>query len=293
MLLKLGSKGKEVEFLQYALGIKIDGDFGKITENAVIEYQKAKNIKADGIVGDITWNLLKNATTDNSEKTYTTSNGLIINKYYLPEGEFKKGPTTKEYCFLHHTAGWDNPYNQVDSWGRDKRGAVGTEFIMGGNSINGSSKYDGITLQCIPKGGYGWHLGENGSQHMHEHSVGIELCNFGWVKDGKVYTGANIESNQVVTLDKEFRGYKQWHQYSNTQLENLKKWILFIAERDNIDVRKGLIEWIKKEGAYKAFDFHSDAFYGKVKGLLLHTNTRKDKYDLSPQPNLIDMLISI
>ncbi len=293
MLLKLGSKGKEVEFIQYSLGLKVDGDFGKITEDAVIAFQKSKNIKADGVVGDTTWGILKGATTDSQEKTYTTSNGLIINKYYLPKGEYLEGPTKKEYCFLHHTAGWNNPYNQVDSWGRDTRGKVGTEFILGGNSITGDTKYDGIMLQAIPKGGYGWHLGENGSQFMHEHSVAIELCNFGWVKDGKTYTGAKVDPKQIVTLDQEFRGYKSWHLYSPSQLESLKKWILFIAERDNIDVRKGLIEWIKKEGPFKAFGFKSDAFYGKIKGVILHTNTRNDKFDLSPQPDLIDMLLSI
>lgn len=294
MLLKLGSKGKDVEFLQYSLGVKVDGDFGKITEDAVRLFQKSKGLKDDGIVGDDTWSIIKNASTDSQETSYTTKNGLIVNKFYLPKGEYKEGPTKKEYCFLHHTAGWDNPYNQVSSWGRDKRGAVGTEFVLGGPSINGVSKYDGVMLQCIPKGGYGWHLGENGSQHMHEHSVGIELCNFGWVKDGKVYTGASIDSKQTITLDQEFRGYKSWHLYSPAQLESLKKWILFIAERDNIDVRKGLIEWIKKEGPFKAFDFHADAFYGKIKGLLTHTNTNKSgKWDLSPQPDLIDMLLSI
>ena len=293
MLIKLGSRGKAVDFIQFTLGIKVDGYFGKITEDAVKIFQKSKNMEVDGIVGDNTWNVLKNASTDNAEKTFTTSNKLIINKYYLPKGEYLEGPTKKEYLFLHHTAGWNNPYNQVDSWGRDDRGKVGTEFILGGTSINGDTKYDGVLLQSIPKGGYGWHLGDNGSQHMHTNSIGIELCNFGWVKEGKVYTGAKIEDKQTVKLSENFRGYDSWHLYSSEQLKQLKIFILYIAERDNIDVREGLIKWIKTEGVMKAFEFHSDAYYGKIKGLLTHTNTRKDKYDLSPQPNLIDMLLSI
>lgn len=294
MLLKLGSKGKEVEFIQYFLNIKVDGDFGPATETAVKAYQKSKNLKEDGIVGDNTWSIIKNLSTDSQELTYTTKNGLIINKFYLPKGEYLEGPTKKEYCFLHHTAGWNNPYNQVSSWGRDKRGPIGTEFVLGGPSItNNDNKYDGVMLQSIPKGGYGWHLGENGSQHMHTNSVGIELCNFGYVKEGKVYTGATIDPKQIVVLDQEFRGYKSWHAYSPSQIESLRKWILFIAERDGIDVKKGLIEWIKKEGPFKAFEYKADAFYGKIKGLLLHTNTRPDKFDLSPQPPLVEMLLSI
>ena len=44
---------------------------------------------------------------------------------------------------------------------------------------------------------------------------------------------------------------------------------------------------------HTAFEFNEDAFYGKVKGLLTHTNTRKDKFDMFPQDELIDMLVSL
>jgi hypothetical protein len=67
---------------------------------------------------------------------------------------------------------------------------------------------------------------------------------------------------------------------------------LFIAERDNIDVRKGLVEEIKKKGA-AGFEWNENAFYGKVKGMWTHTNTRKDKSDMFPQQELIDMLLSL
>ncbi|MDZ7370212.1 MAG: M15 family metallopeptidase [candidate division KSB1 bacterium] len=56
--LKLGSKGKDVERIQRALKIKVDGVFGKQTETAVKAYQKRKGLVADGIVGEKTWNIL-------------------------------------------------------------------------------------------------------------------------------------------------------------------------------------------------------------------------------------------
>ena len=40
-VLKLGSKGKEVEDLQKYLKIKVDGDFGPKTEEAVKKFQTA------------------------------------------------------------------------------------------------------------------------------------------------------------------------------------------------------------------------------------------------------------
>ena len=33
-----------------------------------------------------------------------------------------------------------------------------------------------------------------------------------------------------ITLSKPFRGYTQWHRYSDKQIEVLKQWILWIAE---------------------------------------------------------------
>jgi len=118
------------------------------------------------------------------------------------------------------------------------------------------------------------------------------VCNFGYVKDGKTYAGAAVEESQIVTLAKPFRGHSTWHRYSDKQIEALRLWILWIAERDNIDVRAGLPALIKKNGA-DAFEFNEDAYYGRVKGMWTHTNTRKDKVDMFPQNELMDMLVGL
>ena len=293
MILKIGSRGKEVKELQEFLGVQADGIFGKGTDTAVRNWQQNQGLIVDGIVGPATWDAMGIASTDISEQIFETKEGLTIEKHYLPKGEYKVGPTNKEYIFLHHTAGWHNPYNCIDQWGRDNRGAVATEFVLGGPSVKGNdTKYDGVMVQAFPEGGYGWHLGKNGSQHMHTHSVGIEVCNFGYVVNGKTYAGTRVDDSQIVTLDKPFRGHKTWHRYSDAQIEELRKWILWIGERDSIDVRKGLPEWIKQRGA-DAFEFNEDAYYGRVKGLLTHTNTRKDKTDMFPQQELLDMLVEL
>jgi hypothetical protein len=247
----------------------------------------------DGIVGPATMDFMGLVSTDNTEKIYTTENGLLINKHYLPSGEYKNGPVNPEYVFIHHTAGWHNPYKCIDQWGRDNRGAVATEFVVGGPSIKGNdTTYNGEVAQAFPEGNFGWHLGKNGSQYMHVHSVGIEVCNFGYIKNGKTYAGTIADEDQVVTLSEPFKGFKHWHRYSNKQIESLRKLILYIADRDNINVRAGLPTLIKQKGA-KAFDFNEDAYYGKVKGLWTHTNTRKDKFDMFPQQELLDMLVEL
>ena len=293
MLLKLGSKGQEVKELQDFLEIAVDGDFGPATEAAVKSWQSKNGLVADGIVGPKTWDAMGLASTDASEKVYTTENGLIINKHFMPSSEYCHGPIKPEWLFLHHTAGWHNPYNTINNWAGDTRGRIATEFVLGGPSIKGNDdKYDGVMVQAFPEGNYGWHLGKNGSQKMHKNSVAIEVCNFGWVKDGKAYQGTKVEESQIVTLDKPFRGHTTWHRYSDAQIEALRLWILWIAERDGIDVRAGLPALIKERGA-DAFEWNEDAYYGRVKGLWTHTNTRKDKVDMFPQQELMDMLTSL
>lgn len=310
MLLKIGSKGENVKLLQEFLGLSVDGDFGPKTQASVKKWQSEHGLTVDGVVGPATWDRMGIATTDISEIYEDYGENIVIKESFLPKGQYKEGPVDKEYLFLHHTAGWNNPYNTIKNWGNDDRGAIATEFVIGGQSIKGGDdNYDGEIVRCIPNKGYGWHLGKNGSQHMHVHSVGIEVCNFGYLTKGGyknrkgvwvskdsdglyTYAGVKADPSQVVELSEEFRGHKYWHRYSDKQIDSLKDLILYISERDGIDVRKGLIESLKDDGL-SAFDFKTDAYYGKVKGMWTHTNTRKDKTDMFPQQELIDMLLSL
>lgn len=53
--LRRGSTGPAVEVIQRFLGLKPDGVFGPLTENAVRQYQKMRGLTVDGIVGGETW----------------------------------------------------------------------------------------------------------------------------------------------------------------------------------------------------------------------------------------------
>lgn len=63
-VLRHGSRGADVRVLQQALwnvgyaGGVVDGDFGDNTRNAVIRYQRSKNLTPDGVVGPKTWDAL-------------------------------------------------------------------------------------------------------------------------------------------------------------------------------------------------------------------------------------------
>jgi N-acetyl-anhydromuramyl-L-alanine amidase AmpD len=218
---------------------------------------------------------------------YVTSNGKILKK---------------EYIFLHHTSGWSNPYATIDDWNRDSRGRIGTHFVIGGIDIKtGDAKHDGRILKCIPDEYFAWHLGSTSkdkiSMHMHVHSVGIEICNMGYLtQKGNAYytyTGARVHEKYVEDLGFNFRGFRYWHKYTDEQIDSTYALINTLQRKYNIDIAKGLKGMIEKIGVQKAFDFDQSARDGKIKGLLSHTNVRKDKTDVSPQKNLVEMIKSL
>jgi len=55
MILKVGSSGTAVSKIQYKVGEKPDGIFGRGTEENVKLWQKTRGLEADGIVGGGTW----------------------------------------------------------------------------------------------------------------------------------------------------------------------------------------------------------------------------------------------
>lgn len=288
--LRLGSKGESVRTLQEFLKIKVDSDFGPQTETAVKAWQKANGLISDGIVGKNTWAAMGILNTDNAENS-EVDHALKINQHYMPVGTYFAGPVPKKWIFLHHTAGWENPYQVADMWARDNRGNVATEFILGGQSVrDGNTKFDGELIQCFPEGGYGWHTG-TGNSVMHRNSVAIEVCNMGQIVNGKTYVGTVAKSDQVIKLAKPFRGLQYWHDYSDAQILTLKRWILFVAKKYNIDPRIGLVQHVKAKGA-DGFDV-IDAKAEATPGMYSHTNVLRGKVDMYPHPDLIDMLLSL
>ena len=320
--LRKGSKGLIVSYWQEFLknlelyNYKVDEDFGNITHTATVKFQSIHGLVADGIVGNKTWEKayeLGIITTDEFEEPAVAEDyDLVIHQAHMPVDEYYMTDEKKDWIFIHHTAGWNNPFNTIKHWARDKRGRVATEFCLGGQKItDNNNEFDGHVVQAFPEGGYGWHLG-TGNSLMHRGSVGIEVNNFGflteggyykrvngsrtWIKKtaGKFYTyvGTEAHPNQVVELAEKFRGFKHWHRYSDKQISELDKLIRWIGERDNIDVRKGLPELIREKGA-KAFDECSVSMCTNTKGLWSHTNVRTTKFDMFPQEELLDMLLSL
>lgn len=86
--LKFGSTGSEVSRLQQTLNNKgfsagaVDEIYGKRTERAVINFQKANKITIDGIAGKQTQSLLYGTTA--SRGTSVSRNSSSVDLYWLP-----------------------------------------------------------------------------------------------------------------------------------------------------------------------------------------------------------------
>ncbi len=282
--------------IQRILHLAPTGVVDPLTEAAVRNYQLKSDLPATGEIDNATKDAMLGATehmdTDLSDR-YASK----IQEYYLPKGEYVESATKKEYLFLHHTAGWNNPYKVVDMWATDTRGRIGTHFIIGGiNPKTGDDTYDGLILKCFDEEYYAWHLGQV-DQYMHKHSIGIELCNFGYLtkKSNSFYTyaGTVVDPDQVVDLGYTFRGYRYWQKYSDKQLSSLVDLITYLTEKHSISTYIGLKERLSSMSPKDAFEYFEEAVHGEVKGILSHTSVRKDKFDVFPQENLIDLILNL
>lgn len=327
----------DIKLIQRTLRIPETGIYDDFTEAAVRNFQLKNSLPLSGVVDNETAMWLLPPTTadtlvisdpeiDTPEITPTTDLSetlphFKVNKKIIPQFSHINGkkvpnyltPSKKEYIFLHHTAGYENPYQVVDYWAKDDRGPVVTQFIVGGsNHKTADPKYDGEIVQCMEYEDYGWHNGL-GKSPLQINSIGIELCNFGFVtKDGYfnsgkwidktknrfyTYIGTEVHPDQVVIFAKTWRGHRYFHRYSEQQIKSLEYLIRKIGEDNGIDIRKGLQDRLKRMDKFKAFDFDAGILSGKIKGLFLHTNVSGpnkwggyEKWDLFPQDEVCDMI---
>lgn len=293
MILKLGDTGEFVAVLQELLNINVDGIFGNKTKTAVIYFQRKNKLEGDGIVGPMTWKKLDFNLIEHHLDTDRKNYANWIENYHLPEGQYIHESTSKHYIVGHHTAGRENPYKTIDHWSQDNRGRVGTNYVIGGISVDGkNNEHDGKILRAIDDEFYGWHIGSGANLLVKKKSISFELCNAGGLteKNGKWYTwfGEEAIESQVCVLKNKFRGYQAFHKYSEEQLKSLEALLRFLSKKHNINIKNGMQAWLNN--GVNAFEINIDAAIGKVKGLLSHTNFRKDKSDLFPQPELIQLI---
>jgi N-acetyl-anhydromuramyl-L-alanine amidase AmpD len=328
-VLMLKMSGEDVRYLQIKLkefGFftdRIDGYFGQNLLISVTNFQREIGIRIDGVVGPQTWSQLdiwgkpkpeipikeSNKKVDIPNKiSHIGNDGLIIYDNFLSDEEIVKEEVTKNTIWLHHTAGGSRPDWTIGGWEKDfqkdKNGnpvldkdgnpkplKVATHFVIGRKSSSSNDNlWDGKVLKAFDDRYWAYHLGiTTNSKELNSKSISIEICNYGplrFGKDGIFYNYVNkpVNKEDVVELEKPFRGYKYWEKYTDAQIESLKKLIIYLKNRWNLEIETGIYneDW---------FEYNDKWF--TTGGLRTHTQVRKDKSDLFPQPELIQMLNSL
>lgn len=323
----LKMSGEDVRFLQSKLkeygffNNKVDGNFGQNTLVSVVNFQKSRGIKADGVVGLQTWSQILHYNTNEikvepvvqtpqveKNLSFVGQDGLKIYDNLLNDDEYYKDETSKNTIWLHHTAGGSRPDWTIGGWDKDFQKdeddnpildasgkplplRVATSYVIGRKSSSTSDEYwDGRILKAFDDKYWAYHLGvTRNSRMLNSRSIGIEICNYGPLtlrKDGRFYNYVNrpINESEVIELSNPFRGYKYFERYTDLQLENVRKLILHLTSKWGIQYEKGIYDenWFE----------YGDKWFS-TGGLRTHTQVRKDKIDLFPQPELIQMLNSL
>ena len=96
-VIKLGDRGDEVKKLQKLLHLLDDGIFGKLTQEAVKQFQKEHGLAPDGIVGPKTWSIL---LAQDFKKSTRNIKEIIVHCTATKEGVNQTVEQIKKY----HTA---------------------------------------------------------------------------------------------------------------------------------------------------------------------------------------------
>ncbi len=144
--LVLGSTGEDVILLQSTLNSRpptalplllVDGYFGPVTQERVVEFQRNNGLLVDGVVGPITWNKLLEEKPIKGywDKTWSRSN-----------------PFPKDSTLGIAFSGWAAPDKALSESAKIKEELVGDKYIsLGGGESEGDTdgKFDNSKIERI------------------------------------------------------------------------------------------------------------------------------------------------
>ena len=194
-----------------------------------------------------------------------------VKKLLLHEDQYYHSREKKTHIFLHHTAG-GSALSTIQWWNQTKD-RVGTAFII---------ERDGTIYQVFESWQWAYALGVKGATDLEKASIQIEICSWGGltIKDNKYfnYAGKEVRPENVVHAEGEYRGSKHFESYTGLQIVSLGNLLKHLKLEYSINIRP-----IPKFWEYR--DWKT-----LLPGVWSHTTVRKDKQDIFPQAQLVDML---
>lgn len=213
---------------------------------------------------------------------------MNIKQINFPASQYIAEVEPKSQIYLHHTAGNSSGEQVFKAW------QTNTERIATCVTISGPGKdsIDGQIIQGYSSAFWAYHLGLKKStfdklglpyKQLDKTSIGIEICNWGQLteKNGKFFNYVNREvpKDQVCKLDKPFKGFQYFHNYTDAQIASVKELLLLWKDKYKIPVTYNSDIWGITPRALKG-----------EPGVYTHNSVRIDKVDVYPHPKLIAML---
>ena len=219
---------------------------------------------------------------------------MVLTQYPFPQTQYIPTETEKVQIYLHHTAGNSNPFSTYKDWEANKE-RIATCVVVGGKPKKGENFIDGQVVQGYSSKYWAYHLGLRESifhnfdlpyKSLDKFAIGVEICSWGQLtyKDGKYYNWAKkvVSDEDIIELSTPFRGFKYFHNYTDTQIESVRELLLYWKQKWNIPLTYNEDIW----------DICPRALKGES-GVYTHCSVRYDKIDVYPHPKLIEMLKSL
>lgn len=216
---------------------------------------------------------------------------MNIKQIQFPTSQYIQEEHKKVQVYLHHTAG--NRYGErvFQHWATNPERIATCVTITG----PGPDTIDGQIVQGFSSRFWAYHLGLKEStfqkfglpfRSLDKISIGIEICNWGQLtwREGKFFTYVNRElpASEVMELERPFRGFRFFHNYSDKQIESTRELLLLWKDRYGINLKYNPDIW----------DVTKRALTGE-NGVFTHNSVRYDKVDIYPHPKMIAMLQSL
>lgn len=199
----------------------------------------------------------------------------ITVKVPLKSDQYYQAIHPKKFIFLHYTAG-GTAAGAFGQWASDPQ-RIATPYVI---------DRDGTIYETYDPKYWAYHLGVKGMTSMEKASIGIELVAYGQLlKKGTkymTYTNKALPIEEVSNV--KWRGYDYYHEFTQEQIDALRELIPYLLERFKIELQPVM----DRKNFYDLRD--PKTLPG---GVWSHTTVRKDKLDIFPQPEIVNLVAGL
>ena len=197
-----------------------------------------------------------------------------IKKLPLKSDQYYPTAQKKTHIILHHTAG-GSAASSVAGWAATPE-HIATPYII---------DRDGTIYETYSPEFWAYHLGVKGATWLEKASIGIEICSYGQLTPNVAgelltYTKKVIPKEKAAKVS--FRGFEYYEAYTPEQIAALKQLLPYLMDRFKIQPqadRKNFWEYREPKTL--------------PPGIWSHTTVRKDKVEIIPQKEIVDLVYGL